>query len=30
MNNAPKEYLAELAKTPELLAFVDPNFEVNP
>ena len=30
MNNAPKEYLEELAKTPELLAFVDPNFEVNP
>lgn len=30
MNNAPKEYLEELAKTPELLAFVDPTFEVNP
>jgi hypothetical protein len=30
MNNAPKEYLEQLAKTPELLAFVDPNFEVNP
>lgn len=30
MNNAPKEYLAELAKTPELMAFVDPNFEINP
>jgi acyl-coenzyme A thioesterase PaaI-like protein len=30
MNNAPKEYLEEVAKTPELMAFVDPNFEVNP
>lgn len=30
LNNAPKEYLAELAKTPELMAFVDPNFEINP
>lgn len=30
MNNAPKEYLAELAKAPELMAFVDPNFEINP
>jgi hypothetical protein len=30
MNNAPKEYLEELAKTPQLLAFVDPTFEVNP
>jgi acyl-coenzyme A thioesterase PaaI-like protein len=30
MNNAPKEYLEELSKTPELMAFVDPNFGVNP
>ena len=30
LNNAPKEYLAQIAKTPELLAFVDPTFEVNP
>lgn len=30
LNNAPQEYLAELAKTPELMAFVDPTFEINP
>ena len=30
LNNAPQEYLAQLAKTPELLAFVDPQFEINP
>lgn len=30
LNNAPKEYLEQIAKTPELMAFVDPNFEVNP
>jgi acyl-coenzyme A thioesterase PaaI-like protein len=30
MDNAPKEYLEEVAKTPELMAFVDPNFGVNP
>lgn len=30
MNNAPKEYLEQIAKTPELLAFVDPTFEINP
>jgi acyl-coenzyme A thioesterase PaaI-like protein len=30
MNNAPKEYLEQIAKTPELMAFVDPTFEVNP
>lgn len=30
MDNAPKQYLEEVAKTPELMAFVDPNFEVNP
>jgi len=30
MNNAPKEYLAQMAKTPELMAFVDPTFDINP
>ena len=30
MNNAPKEYLEEISKTPELMAFVDPTFGVNP
>ena len=30
MNNAPKEYLEQIAKSPELMAFVDPTFEVNP
>ena len=30
MNNAPKEYLAQMAKPPELMAFVDPTFEINP
>jgi acyl-coenzyme A thioesterase PaaI-like protein len=30
LNNAPKEYLAQMAKTPELMAFVDPTFEINP
>ena len=30
MNNAPKEYLAQMAKTPELMVFVDPTFEINP
>ena len=30
LNNAPKEYLEHIAKTPELLAFVDPTFEINP
>jgi hypothetical protein len=30
MNNAPKEYLEHLAKTPEVMAFVDPTFETNP
>ena len=28
--NAPKEYLEHIAKTPEILAFVDPEFEINP
>ena len=30
MNNAPNEYLEEISKTPELMAFVDPTFGVNP
>lgn len=30
LNNAPKEYLEHIAKSPELLAFVDPEFEINP
>lgn len=30
LNNAPKDYLAEVSKTPYLMAFVDPNFEINP
>ncbi|CAB5112977.1 MAG: PaaI family thioesterase [Actinobacteria bacterium] len=30
LNNAPKEYLEHISKTPELLAFVDPDFEINP
>lgn len=30
MDNAPKEYLEQIKKTPELLAFVDPEFEINP
>jgi len=30
MNSAPKEYLEQMAKTPELMAFVDPTFEINP
>lgn len=30
MKNAPKEYLEQFAKTPELMAYVDPNFGVNP
>ena len=28
--NAPKEYLEYIAEHPELLAFVDPEFEINP
>ncbi len=28
--NAPAEYLEAIAKTPEVLAFVDPNFNINP
>lgn len=30
MTNAPKEYLEYVSKHPELLAFVDPDFEINP
>jgi hypothetical protein len=30
INNAPDGYFEELAKTPELLTFVDPYFEINP
>jgi len=30
LNNAPKEYLEHISKSPELLAFVDPDFEINP
>jgi acyl-coenzyme A thioesterase PaaI-like protein len=30
MTNAPKEYLAYISKHPELLAFVEPDFEINP
>lgn len=30
LNNAPKEYLEHISKTPEVLAFVDPDFEINP
>ena len=30
LNNAPKEYLEQISKVPEILAFVDPDFEINP
>ena len=30
LNNAPKEYLESVAKRPEILEFVDPEFEINP
>jgi len=30
MSNAPAEYLEYIKKSPELLAFVDPEFEINP
>ena len=30
LNNAPKEYLELISKRPDLLAFVDPDFEINP
>ncbi len=30
LDNAPKEYIEYVTKHPELLAFVDPDFEINP
>lgn len=30
LNSAPKEYLNHISKSPELMAFVDPDFEINP
>jgi len=30
LTNAPKEYLEQISKNPENLAFVDPDFEINP
>jgi len=30
LDNAPKEYIDHVRKHPELLAFVDPDFEINP
>jgi acyl-CoA hydrolase len=30
LKNAPKEYLDHISKSPEILAFVDPDFEINP
>ena len=30
LENAPKEYLDHIRKSPEILAFVDPEFEINP
>ena len=30
LQNAPADYLEAISKTPEVLAFVDPNFEINP
>lgn len=30
LNSAPKEYLDAIAKKPEILEFVDPEFEINP
>ncbi len=30
LENAPKEYIDHVTKHPELLAFVDPDFEINP
>jgi hypothetical protein len=30
LTNAPKEYLEQISKNPEILAFVDPDFEINP
>ncbi|CAB5239080.1 unannotated protein [freshwater metagenome] len=30
LENAPKEYIEHISKTPEILAFVDSEFEINP
>lgn len=30
LENAPQEYIKHLREHPELLAFVDPDFEINP
>jgi hypothetical protein len=30
LQNAPADYLEAISKTPEVLAFVDPNFNINP
>ncbi|MEJ6761736.1 MAG: PaaI family thioesterase [Candidatus Planktophila sp.] len=30
LENAPPEYMAAMRKTPELLSFVDPEFDINP
>jgi hypothetical protein len=30
LDNAPNEYLEHVTAHPELLAFVDPEFEINP
>jgi acyl-coenzyme A thioesterase PaaI-like protein len=30
LQNAPADYLQAIAKTPEVLAFIDPNFDINP
>jgi predicted thioesterase len=30
LDNAPKDYPAQISKSPELLAFADPDFEINP
>ncbi len=30
LTNAPKEYLEHIAKNPKILAFADPDFEINP
>ena len=30
LTNAPKDYLEQISKMPEILAFVDPDFEINP
>jgi hypothetical protein len=30
LENAPAEYMEALRKNPELLSFVDPEFDINP